>query len=246
MKKRNWFLLTGVVLMVAIVSACSTPTPTTQATEPAATSTATALPPAATATTVVESTSVLEPTAATAAAEDTPTATPEPPTSETEESWTADGVIGENEYTSTEDFSGLRFWWKNDARYLYFAIEGDTTGWVAVGFDPQNRMQGANYIFGYVTADGVEIWDAYGTAPTGATHPPDDELGGTTDIVTFAGLEQDGVTRLEVQIPLDSGDDYDKVMVPGESYRYIIAMGGEDSFNAYHLKYAGGQLDLTP
>ena len=123
-------------------------------------------------------------------------------------------------------------------------MEGDTTGWVSVGIDPERRMQGANYLFGYVDGDVVKLWDAFGTAPTGPNHPPDEELGGTVDIVTYAGIEENGITRFEIQIPLDTGDAYDKILVPGQTYPYIIAIGGEDSYNAYHQKYAEGQLVL--
>jgi hypothetical protein len=173
-----------------------------------------------------------------------PTATNEPSPTAQVPAWKADGIIMPDEYTYQDDFSGLRFWWSNDASFLYFAIEGDTTGWVAAGFDPDSRMQGANFLFGFVTSSEVKIWDAYGTGPTGPNHPPDEELGGTVDIVNYFGLEEDGMTRFEIQIPLDSGDAYDKSLEPGQTYPFIVAMGGEDEFNAYHLKYAVGQLNL--
>ena len=107
-------------------------------------------------------------------------------------------------------------------------------------------MQGANYLFGYVENGEARLWDAYGTAPTGPNHPPDEELGGTDDIVTFAGTEEDGITRFEIQIPLDSGDDYDQALAPGQSYPIIIAIGDADDYNAYHRRYDRGNLTLAP
>jgi hypothetical protein len=182
-----------------------------------------------------------------------PVATPEVPADdemggmpEDGVTWMADGVITEGEYASQADFGDIRVWWHHDGEFLYLAMEGDTAGWVAVGINPENGMQGADYLFGYV-ADGIaRLWDAYGTAPTGPNHPPDTELGGTDDIVTFTGDEADGVTRFEIQVPLDSGDQYDQALVPGSSYPIIVAIGGEDSFDAYHIRYDSGDLVLAP
>lgn len=162
----------------------------------------------------------------------------------TETAWSADGIISEGEYSSEADFDDIRLWWHHDDTFLYVAMEGDTTGWVAVGLDPDNGMQGASYLFGFVDDGEAMLWDAYGTAPTGPNHPPDEDLGGTDDIVAFTGVEEAGITRFEAQIPLDSGDPYDKALEPGETYPIIVAIGGEDDFNAYHQRYDSGELVL--
>lgn len=159
--------------------------------------------------------------------------------------WLADGIISEGEYAAQADFGDIRVWWQHDGEFLYLAWEGDTTGWVSVGLNPENRMQGANYLFGYV-ADGIaRLWDAYGTAPT-SQHPPDAEIGGTDDIVTYTGEEENGVTRFEAQIPLDSGDPYDQALEAGKSYPMIVAIGDADDFDAYHRRYDLGELTLAP
>ncbi len=182
-----------------------------------------------------------------------PIETPVPPSGDTRNeepespnAWLADGIISENEYTAYADFQDIRVRWDHDAEHLYLAMEGDTTGWVSVGINPEQGMQGANYLFGYVENGEAFLWDAYGTAPAGPNHPPDDEIGGTNDILAFAGVEENGVTRFEIKIPLDSGDAYDQTLVPGNSYPIIVAIGGEDDFNGYHLRYDRGELTLTP
>ena len=181
---------------------------------------------------------------------DSPLPTPTPfveatPTPDDQVLWVADGVITEGEYDQHIDFGDIRLWWTHDGTHLYLAMEGDTEGWVAVGINPEFRMQGADYIFGYVENGEALIWDAYGTAPT-VTHPPDEELGGTNDIVEFAGVEEDGVTRFEVKKLMDSGDPYDQLLEPGMSYPIIVAIGAEDDFDAYHLRYDRGELTLLP
>lgn len=158
--------------------------------------------------------------------------------------WQADGAIADGEYAHEATVGEVRLWWSNDAEFLYLAMEASTTGWVAVGLDPEVRMKGANFIIGAVAGGEAQIWDAYGTAPTGNTHPPDEELGGTNDIVAYAGVEEGGVTRFEVQIPLDSGDEFDKPLEPGGTYPIIVAVGSSDSFGAIHTSRAGGSITL--
>ncbi len=158
--------------------------------------------------------------------------------------WIADGVVTPGEYSREAEIRGIRLWWRNDAEYLYMAMEGATSGWIAIGIEPSQGMKDADYILGYVKDGEALIWDAFGTAPTGANHPPDEELGGTNDIIAFAGVEENGITRFEFQIPLNSGDVYDKVLVPGGTYNIIVAMGRSDDFNAYHPTVGRGQITL--
>jgi hypothetical protein len=158
--------------------------------------------------------------------------------------WQADGVISDGEYAHEATVGDVRLWWSNDAEFLYLGMEASTAGWVAVGLDPERRMEGANFIIGAVAGGEAQIWDAYGTAPTGNTHPPDEELGGTNDIVAYAGVEEGGGTRFEVQIPLDSGDAFDKPLEPGGTYPIIVAVGSSDSFGAPHTSRAGGSITL--
>lgn len=159
--------------------------------------------------------------------------------------WAADGVIGAEEYANTTKIGPVTIWWNNDAEFLYIAAEARTKGWLSVGLAPENRMQGANYLFASFDGKAAMV-DAYGTAPTGATHPADTTLGGTDDIVAFAVTETDGMTRFEAQIPLDSGDAYDKPLKPGETYPVIVAMGTSDAPTASHSYRGTGSITLSP
>lgn len=241
MKQNSIVGVTSLALALFLVTGCGTPAP------PTATATATSVP--ATPTVATEPASPL-PTPATESPLPTPAMDSPVPTPVLEEpaapavAWTADGVIGDDEYDQQLDFGNIRLWWRHDGTSLYIAFEGDTAGWVAIGINPQRGMQGADYLFGYVKDGEASLWDAYGTAPTGPNHPPDTELGGTDDIVAFVGVEEGDVTRFEVQIPLDSGDAYDHRLEPGMAYPIIVAIGGEDEFNAYHLSYDRGELIL--
>ncbi|MGC9522232.1 MAG: DOMON domain-containing protein [Anaerolineae bacterium] len=241
MKKQSLHVTVGVLAVLLVMSACGAPSSVAVAptdVDPAPSSTARAQ---ATETTSPLPTRVAMSALATPPLE-SPIATPTADTATA--NWSADGIITDGEYASNADFGDMRIWWRNDEDTLYLGMEGDTSGWVAIGLNPQQGMQGADYLFGYVENGEALLWDAWGTAPRGPNHPPDEDLGGTDDIVDFAGVEEAGVTRFELQIPLDSGDDYDHTLEPGENYPFIVAIGHEDDYDAYHTRYDRGEITI--
>ncbi len=199
------------------------------------------------ATTAPTATNEPEPTA-TEAAPDGATAAPTVELTETpvqEATFVADGWITENEYDYETTIGTVRIVWSSDGSYLYMALQAETEGWLAVGLDPVDRMEGANYIFAYVDDAGPTIDDQYGTEPTGRTHLSDVDLGGTNDLINYAAIELDGVTTLEFQIPLDSGDEYDKPLALGETYPIIVATGKSDDMESTHNFEGEGEIYIN-
>jgi hypothetical protein len=138
---------------------------------------------------------------------------------------------------------GIELQWRTDDDYLYVNLSAPTTGWMAVGFDPTNQMADADIIIGYVDGGGeVMIRDDFGTSST--SHASDVSLGGTDDVMDHYGMEDNGTTMLHFKIPLDSGDMYDKVLVPGNNYNIILAYGSADNFTGYHTMATGANIDL--
>jgi hypothetical protein len=156
----------------------------------------------------------------------------------------ADGVIAEGEYAHSTTIGQVTVYWSNDGSYLYLAAEAQTSGWLGIGLDPAERMKGADYIIA-AERDGVlSVYDAYGQALTGPTHPEDVTIGGTTDLVAVAAFQQDGWVRLEVQKPLDSGDSADRALEPGMSYPVIAATGMDMQYDSPHSSRGLGQITL--
>jgi hypothetical protein len=133
---------------------------------------------------------------------------------------------------SSASGDGIVLQWKVDGENLQVRLAAVTGGWIAVGFHPTRRMEDSNIIIGYVKDGQVFMSDHYGTGQT--THTADEELGGTNDITEPQGGEENGGTWLSFTIPLDSGDRYDRVLRPGNSYRVNLAAGQEDDFGTYH------------
>jgi len=156
-----------------------------------------------------------------------------------------DGIIYAGEYAHSTQATGFEIHWTNDARTLRVGLISPATGYLAIGFDPVNRMEGANYILGAVTDGQLTVRDDFGTGPT--SHTPDVAGGGTNDILEAAGSEAGGRTYLEFVIPLDSGDAMDKVLVPGNTYKVVIAYHEtSDDFGAWHSRRGSGTITLDP
>lgn len=160
---------------------------------------------------------------------------------------TVDGTIGEDEYPNTTTINAIQVWWFNDGESLSVALQAPTDGWVGIGLDPETMMMGADFKLGAVLEGGeTRVTDAFGIGPSGPVHPPDEELGGTDDIEESMVVTEDSVTRFEFRIPLDSGDENDKPLEPGNTYPIIVAYGPSDEYNAYHAFCQMGEITLDP
>ncbi len=157
--------------------------------------------------------------------------------------WVFDGEISEGEYTDSVAIGDIMVYWAHDGKYIYLAAEAETPGWLSIGIDPERGMQGADYILAIHDGE-PQIWDAYGVGTRGATHPPDTELGGTFDFIEWAVAREGEWLRFEVLRLLDTGDEYDKAMEPGETYVILAAVGVEPEFNAPHFFRSHGEMTL--
>jgi PKD repeat protein len=150
-------------------------------------------------------------------------------------------IVGE-EYEQVE-VGGMRLRWKVKGEDLDCILSGPTTGWIAVGFDPTIGMESANIIIGYVyEGEYVEIRDDYGTAPSG--HTADVAMGGTDDVSNVTGSETAGTTEISFTIPLNSGDTFDKELIPGNTYTIMLAYGSADDLDSYHSERFTTEIKL--
>ncbi len=158
-----------------------------------------------------------------------------------------DGIISDGEYMHNISFvdGNFQIFWSGNGNEIIIGMRAKSTGWLAIGIDPVLLMQDADMVFGWVTDSGeVEIIDAFSTGPTGP-HPPDSELGGTSDIIQFNGTEVDGTTTIEFKRLLNTGDSYDKPIPLTGDIKIIWAYSDSDSFEVQHVKTTRGSGRLN-
>jgi hypothetical protein len=137
--------------------------------------------------------------------------------------------------------AGVTLKYKVDNTDLHCILSANTSGWIAVGFDPASMMQDANFIIGYVSSGSGFIRDDWGVSNT--AHSSDISLGGTDDISLITASESGGLTELEFKIPLNSGDQYDSILELDQTYSILLARGNEDDYDSYHA--AAGFSEIT-
>ena len=146
-----------------------------------------------------------------------------------------DGVIGDFEYPVFHRIGDMGLYVDNDLEFGYFALNSPGSGWVALGFSPTDFHMGANFLFFSVVDGETVVSDEYGVSQF--VHESDLVLGGSLDIVDYAGVEDQG-TVVEFMFRLNSGDDYDTVLEIGKSISVIVAYNEiEDSFDSKHSKW---------
>jgi hypothetical protein len=128
--------------------------------------------------------------------------------------------------------AGMTFEWSIDGDTIEMTVTSPEQGWVAVGFDPETIMKGANMILGYVEDGEVTVGDHYGDQLT--NHSSDEELGGSDHVTVIDGSEDESGTTISFSIPLDSGDEYDKALEEGQTHTVMLAYGTEDNFTEQH------------
>ena len=156
--------------------------------------------------------------------------------------WKPDGVIADNEYAKMQQFGEFEVYSRIDGDKVRMALKAKTNGYVAIGFEPAQRMQDADIILGFVKDGKATVADMCSTGPTGP-HPPDEQQGGKNDVTVFGGSNKDGVTVIEFERKLDTGDAKDKVIKIGDN-KIIWAISEEAAFSGKHAKRGSGVLKL--
>lgn len=125
---------------------------------------------------------------------------------------------------------------------LFLSVSAPTTGWVAIGFEPTRAMADANILIGYVDGNQVVVEDHYGNGIF--SHRPDTRLGGDDNVTVIGGSETNRATTIEFSIPLNSGDQYDKVLTAGQTAHVILAWGANDNTGRQHRRRYSTTIQL--
>ena len=145
------------------------------------------------------------------------------------------------EFKEIED-SGISFSWKIEGENLHIILSAQTEGWVAVGFNPSKVMKDADFKLAYVDGGETVMEDHFGTGLFG--HKIDTSIGGSSNFEIIDGTELNGVTTVEFSIPLNSGDEYDKVLVENDEVKVLLAYGNRDDLTRKHSKRTSVVINL--
>ena len=152
-----------------------------------------------------------------------------------------DGEISKGEYPQVVDYGPLKVYWRIINDTIYVGLEGETYGWVAIGFSSKEGMADADIVLGWVEGGKAHVLDSYSQGKYGP-HKSDLELGGRNDVLEYAGTESLNRTVIEFSRKLVTRDPYDKPLVG--AVRVIWAIGGSDDPKSIHVARGNGTLNL--
>jgi len=140
-----------------------------------------------------------------------------------------DGYQKNNPIFKSISIEGITFYWKFSKDFLDCRLEASTEGWVAVGFNTSNQLEGTNLIMGAVKNETVIIQDRFIIKP--GLHQSIKELGGSDSILKKMGYEINGSTEISFSIPLSVNDKYHYNLIEGESIFILLAHSTDDDFS---------------
>jgi len=152
-----------------------------------------------------------------------------------------DGVLAPGDYRNVlvDPATGLEVSWQNDGETIYVGLSAEVAGYVAIGFAPERRMEGANILIAAVSDGELLIEDHFGTSQTG--HSKDV----ASNVIQAAGTEEDGRTTVEFAYPLDTGAEDDKPLLPGSDVVIILAVhSSSDSLATRHTSRSTTTITL--
>lgn len=141
-----------------------------------------------------------------------------------------DGRIASGEYAKRFEHarSGITLHWSVVGDTLYLALEGESRGWIGIGFlaERSDRKKGADeYIF-YMEGGRLVALDMYQTKRTGAP-AMDEEEGGKNSILSAAATYEGGRWTVEFSRKLRTGEPTDVDIIPGRRMIVMLAYAGK-------------------
>lgn len=139
---------------------------------------------------------------------------------------------------------GYELGWKIHEGKIEVKLSYATDGWVGFGIGKTGTMEGSHIILGFVLDGEAVVEDHFGIG--GTQHAAQDKIGAKDSLIARAGTFADGKTTISFTMPLNTGNPNDPVLVEGESYKVILANGGEGAadLETYHGRSGRIILDV--
>jgi uncharacterized membrane protein len=140
---------------------------------------------------------------------------------------------------------GYTLAWKIHDNAIDVRVTYATNGWVGVGFGKTGTMEGSHIILGFALNGKATVADHFGYAHD--AHAPEAKVGGKDSLTARDAKFADGKTTISFTMPLNTGNPKDPVLVGGESYKVLLANGGDDATDveSYHGRDGRIILDVT-
>jgi DOMON domain len=137
--------------------------------------------------------------------------------------------------------AGVTFQWSiKDNGHLLGCMEAKTSGWVAVGFNTRDGLEGARLVMGRVVG-GKAHAEVHIAKPPQHFHRVTED--GAERVTNVTGRLVGGTTTVCFTMPLEAADTEDVPLVAGKKVHLILAWSHEDDFQ--HHSAQRGSRDIV-
>lgn len=150
-----------------------------------------------------------------------------------------DGKIASGEYAKSfkHEKSGITLYWSVVGDTLYLALEGESKGWIGIGFlaEKTDKKKGGDQYLFYMEGGKLVALDMYQTKRTGAP-VADDKEGGKNSILAAAATYEGEKWTVEFARKLKTGEPTDVDITPGRKLIVMLAHAGKMDPKEEHKK----------
>ena len=138
--------------------------------------------------------------------------------------------------------NGMLVSWEEKGEWLEVEVSAPTQGWLAIGFNTEDGLEGTNLIMVAVRGKEVQLSDRY--ILKAGDHRALSDLGVGERLEILSGEENASGSRISFRIPKLSQDNYHKSLLPGSSFYMLMAYSREDDFMHHSMMRTSVQITI--
>jgi len=132
--------------------------------------------------------------------------------------------------------------WEHHGENISFTLEAPTTGWITIGFNETDKINGSYLIMTRMNNGKAEVEEFKTLAP--GNYKLIASLGEKSMILTSEGLEKDGKTNISFKVKVTSDNGLQKDLSQGGEYCMHMAYSREKDFQHHSMMRTSERITL--
>lgn len=132
--------------------------------------------------------------------------------------------------------------WRYRGDRLLISMSAPTQGWVTVGFNEREGLQGAYLLMGRVTKKGAEVVEHSTLYP--GNYQSFESLGLASTVADVYGAQSKTSSMLRFSIPITREGKCGKNLSPGKTIHMVLAYSQSDDFQHHSLRRCSEKIIL--
>ncbi len=129
--------------------------------------------------------------------------------------------------------NGMTIGWHHEQSFVRFELAAPTNGWLAIGFNEQQRLDNTYLIMAKVEDGYVNVTEHKVLRP--GQYIPVIETNGKSMIFDCQGYESGDSTHVSFSVPTGLGGEFQKDLSPSLDYYLTIAFSRSDDFQHHSI-----------